>query len=250
MRRNIAISRPPSLAGAITERLRAAITNGEFAPGEALSEDTLAAELGTSRTPVREALNTLQFQGLVTVIPQRGTFVFSPTANDVSELCDFRATLEVKAARLALARHRDAALVSLQDAFAAMTTAQTAGDDGAYARADSQFHEAFFTHCGNQYLSNAYLLASGRVGALRAHLSAHVTGEPTRSFAEHRDIIALWGQGDGEAIEKILTEHIMRTEVSYLKALRAGQIAASLHDAATRTDAPKSTPKRKPRVTP
>jgi len=242
MRRNIAIDRPQSLSDVITERLREAITTGEFAPGEALSEDALAAELGTSRTPVREALSTLQHQGLVTIIPQKGTFVFAATAEDVGALCDFRATLEVKAARLAMQYHPDAVLADLNDAYKEMCRAQKKADRRVYARADSRFHAAFLDHCDNPYLRSAYLLASGRVGALRAHLSAHVTGEPERSFDEHRVMIDLWGKGKIAQIEAVLIEHIMRTETSYVKAFELGQITAVPKDA---TGLPRSP--RKPR---
>lgn len=241
MSRNISIDRPRSLAGVITERLREAITNGEFAPGEALSEDTLAIELGTSRTPVREALNTLQHQGLVTIVPQKGTFVFAATADDVAELCDFRATLEIKAARLAMARHKDATLASLKSAFSAMTRAQKKDDGLAYAQADNAFHSAFLAHCDNHYLESAYLLASGRVGALRAHLAARVTGEPTRSFDEHKTIIELWSKDDIVSIESLLTQHIMRTEENYLNALKGTSTDSADHPAKRKRKARQTT---------
>jgi DNA-binding GntR family transcriptional regulator len=232
MSRNIAIDRPRSLSEVITERLRDAITSGEFAPGEAMSEDALAAELGTSRTPVREALSTLQYQGLVTIVPQKGTFVFAPTADDVHALCDFRATLEVKAARLAIGNRQADTLAALKSAFAEMKRAQKKGDHRAYARADNQFHVAFLDHCANPYLQSAYLLASGRVGALRAHLSSQIAGEPERSYDEHQEIIELWSKGDMAAIEVILVQHIMRTEQSYLRAFENGLIPVGEKNAA------------------
>ncbi|WP_158601995.1 GntR family transcriptional regulator [Pararobbsia silviterrae] len=227
MSRTLSIERPRSLAGVITERLRDAITNGEFAPGEALSEDTLAASLGTSRTPVREALNSLQYEGLVTIVPQKGTFVFAASADDVGELCDFRATLEVKAARLSMQHHRDATLASLKKAYSEMTRARKQHDELAYARADHDFHASFLAHCDNHYLRSAYLLASGRVGALRAYLAAHVRGEPNRSLHEHEALIELWTQGDLAGIEALLAQHIMRTQDSYLSAFETGQISAN-----------------------
>ncbi|WP_269767993.1 GntR family transcriptional regulator [Caballeronia hypogeia] len=234
MTRKIVIDRPRSLSGVVTERLREAIMTGEFALGEALSEDTLAIELGVSRTPIREALSTLQHQGLVTIVPQTGTFVFAATADDVGELCDFRATLEVKAARLAMAHHKDAALASLKSAFADMTRAQKKKDSRAYARADTLFHAAFLDHCDNQYLSSAYLLASGRVSALRTHLAGHVEGEPARSFDDHREIIELWAKGDIDRIESVLVQHIMRTQANYLRALESGQVSDGASDASGR----------------
>ncbi|WP_347558845.1 GntR family transcriptional regulator [Robbsia sp. KACC 23696] len=234
MGRTLAMTRPRTLAGVVTERLRAAIVDGEFAPGELLSEDALAAQLGTSRTPVREALNTLQFQGLVNIVPQRGTFVFSPTDADIAELCDYRATLEMKAVQLAMARHPDAAHRDLKAALADMTRAHKKHDDIAYARADSAFHETFLTHCDNPYLKNAYLLASGRVAAVRCFLASHVTGEPARSFDEHREIVKLWGEGDGQRIATILAAHIMRTQENYLRALKAGTITTQTATTPTR----------------
>ncbi|WP_322044275.1 GntR family transcriptional regulator [Paraburkholderia sp. J67] len=230
MIRKIAIERPRSLSGVVTERLRDAIMTGELALGEALSEDTLATELGVSRTPIREALSTLQYQGLVTIVPQTGTFVFTATATDVGELCEFRATLEVKAARLAMARHQEAALASLNAAVAEMAQAQKKKDSRAYARADTQFHAAFLDHCDNPYLKSAYLLASGRVSALRTHLAGHVEGEPQRSFDDHHEIIALWKKGDIDRIESVLVQHIMRTQANYLRAVESGQIPAGAPD--------------------
>ncbi|HYI73318.1 MAG TPA: winged helix-turn-helix domain-containing protein, partial [Skermanella sp.] len=70
--------KPPSMALQVADRIRNAIILAEFDLGEALSEDSLAAAMGISRTPVREALRLLQTEGLVTVVPKSGTFVFNP----------------------------------------------------------------------------------------------------------------------------------------------------------------------------
>jgi DNA-binding GntR family transcriptional regulator len=244
MIQKIAIDRPRSLSGVVTERLREAIMTGELTLGQALSEDSIAAELGVSRTPIREALSTLQYQGLVTIVPQTGTFVFTVTTADVDELCDFRATLEVKAARLAMARHQDAALGGLKSAFKDMVRADKKKDSRAYAQADTQFHEAFLNYCDNQYLRSAYLLVSGRVSALRTHLAGHVEGEPQRSFDDHREIIALWEKGDIGKIEDILVQHIMRTQANYQLALENGQVPAGTPDASGRPAARKRQPRR------
>ena len=79
------LSRSPSLASIAAERIRDAIIAGDLKLGEALSEDRLATTLGISRTPVREALTSLQVQGLITIHPQRGSFDFRPTRQDVKE---------------------------------------------------------------------------------------------------------------------------------------------------------------------
>jgi DNA-binding GntR family transcriptional regulator len=218
------IDRRRSLAFDIVEILRSAITNGELVLGEALSEESLAAKLGVSRTPVREALNMLHFQGLVTVVPQKGTFVFFPTIQDVTDLCELRATLELKAAALAMERAADATLTDLQNAVEAMSEAQAKGDTLAYARADSQFHGAFLSRCGNKCFQAAYLLVSGQISALRAHLASHVSGEPMRSFSEHEELIDRFRHGDIARVQEILTNHIMRTLENYLKAMQSGAL--------------------------
>ena len=82
------IDPPKTLTEIVAAKLREAIIEGHYAFGENISEDKLAAAFGVSRTPVRDALNALQFTGLVTVKPKRGSFVFNPTIEDVGEICD------------------------------------------------------------------------------------------------------------------------------------------------------------------
>ena len=82
-------------------RLREAIIDGEFALGAVISEEMIAQSFGVSRTPVREAMGQLQLQGLVVIRPQVGSFVFTPSADDIQALCAFRIIIEPKAAELA-----------------------------------------------------------------------------------------------------------------------------------------------------
>ena len=93
-----------TLAVQLADRLREAVMRGDFTLGEALSELKLAAAFGVSRTPVREALTTLQREGLIDIRPQSGSFVFLPSEEDVAELAEFRSMVEVQALRLACAR--------------------------------------------------------------------------------------------------------------------------------------------------
>lgn len=120
----------------VADRIRNAIILAEFDLGEALSEDSLAAAMGISRTPVREALRLLQTEGLVTVVPKSGTFVFNPVEDDIVELCEFRVMLEVRAATLALRRAAPETLASLLAAMAEMADARQRGDMRLYGKAD------------------------------------------------------------------------------------------------------------------
>lgn len=212
----------PTLAHTIAERIRAAIVDAEFEFGEGLSEDTLAAAFEVSRTPVREALNILQMQDLVHIVPKSGTYVFTPHPEDIAELCDHRAGLEVQAVRLALAGGRTAALTrTLRAALDRMSAAIRDKDLQDYGRADTDFHLAFFTACRNRYLERAYGQILGRVAALRTHLAIKAEGEPDRSFRDHETMIRLIGAGDTARLSRLLIAHILRTKANYLNAFQA-----------------------------
>jgi DNA-binding GntR family transcriptional regulator len=215
--RSLVLKRQPLLATQVADQVRDAITGGELKLGEAISEERIAAMLGVSRTPVREALTALQMQGLVVIQPQRGSFVFEPTNEDVGELCEYRAIIEVQAMRLAHARDAAAALAALKRAEAAQEHAEKAGNTVEAARADAAFHNAFFAACGNSLLDQAYLIASGRIGAIRffARSSRH---SRVKSNSDHRDIIRAFARGDLGKTEQVLTDHIMRMRLHFADA--------------------------------
>jgi DNA-binding GntR family transcriptional regulator len=217
--RALVLKRQPLLAAQVADQLREAITYGTLRLGEAISEERIATLLGVSRTPVREALTALQMQGLVVIQPQRGSFVFQPDVEDIAELCEFRAIIEGQAMRLAHARHRVETREALKKAEAEQDLAEKAGRSIDAARADAAFHNAFIAGCGNPLLEQAYLLVSGRIGAVRffARNSRH---SRVKSNSDHRDIIRAFGRGDLRKAEQVLTDHIMRMRPHFADALK------------------------------
>lgn len=91
----------PNLSTRAYEVIKRKIVNGEITPGTKLQEDRLAEELGISRTPIREALSRLAQEGLVEIIPRRGTYVVEFSLFDIVHLLEIREALEGMAARLA-----------------------------------------------------------------------------------------------------------------------------------------------------
>ena len=204
-----------TLAVQLADRLREAVMRGDFTLGEALSELKLAAAFGVSRTPVREALTTLQREGLIDIRPQSGSFVFLPSEEDVAELAEFRSMVEVQALRLACARRREPLLAQLKAAADDMDAALALDDRSAVAAADGRLHQAIVDNSANAYLSSAYRLVAGRVGALRTHNLVVTGASHARSQGEHRAVIAALVKGDLAGAEDVLSEHIWRMRLAY-----------------------------------
>lgn len=222
----LTINRPRSLAATVADRLRQAIIDAELALGSELSEVGLATRLGVSRTPVREALTLLQQQGMVNIIPQRGTYVFFPTEQDIIDLCEYRIVLENRAVSFSMARHREETIAQLRAALEIMEQARADGDAVAYSRADTLFHEAFIHNCRNRYLQEGYAQVAGQISTLRTHLSVPIAGAQERSYLHHRQIEEAFSNGDILAIDAILTDHILATRRSYIEAMQGGILKA------------------------
>lgn len=207
-------ARPQSLADGVLERLRNDIVRGELRLGQMLSERVLAERLGVSKSPVREALAQLRSEGLVRIVPQRGAFVFTLSAEGVRQICEFRRMLERTALGLALERAPQRLAERWAAIVAEMAAARAAGDERRYLDADTAFHTTLFDLCGNGYISEAYGLHLGKIAALRTHLAAK-PGHTALSFQEHGAMAAAIARHDRAATLAILDTHIDRCQTSY-----------------------------------
>ncbi|MEU9375913.1 GntR family transcriptional regulator [Streptomyces sp. NPDC048255] len=141
-----------SVRGQILDALRAALLEGELAPGEIYSGPGLGERFGVSATPVREAMQQLALEGAVECLPNRGFRVLSRTPRDAAELAEVRALLEVPV-MLRLAGSVPAATwEALRPVAAATAEAAQAGDLAGYLDADRAFHRAVLAPAGNAQL--------------------------------------------------------------------------------------------------
>ena len=191
------------------ERIRDAIVTGGLEFGEHLSETQIAQALGMSKAPVRAAFIELRDNGLVSVVPQSGTYVFSPTAEDVRTMSEFRALLEDRALREAYRLRRSVMLSRLDDAIATMRRAIDAKNWDSYREGDSAFHLAFLEESGNRYLLRAYLLTSTALEALRVRLRGGAGNFRERSFREHCQMAAQLKEGKVDEAAALLRNHIL-----------------------------------------
>jgi DNA-binding GntR family transcriptional regulator len=208
------IERPKSLAETALSHLRSSIVHGDLDLGQPLSERQLADSLGVSKTPVREALAQLRNEGLVLIYPQRGAFVFTLSAREVAEICEFRTAVEAAALKLAISRNPDAFAADLEPIVAEMAAMQRRGDRRAYLELDTRFHATFFEHCGNSYLRDAYERNVGKIAALRTHLATKPL-HTKMSFQEHRQMLETVRRRDVAGTLAILDVHIGRTRQTY-----------------------------------
>ena len=218
----------PSRTEAVLDALKHAILTGRLPPGQALVENELAAQLGVSKTPVREALKTLSGAGLVTMSPYKGATVRTVDDALAHSVYDIRLLLEPEAVRRSVAVAAagtggdgpaadtnayagsgadSARSVRWQDAADALDRADRCTDPADRSLANRDFHRALYAGCGNE-------LMVGILDGLRdqtALVSAVVwnrTPSWEQEAAEHRAILDAVLTGSADRAAALLHEHI------------------------------------------
>lgn len=225
--------RPKSLTEMVADEVRARIIDGRIELGAGLSENSLAAELGISKTPVREALLQLKQEGLVQVQPQRGTYVFRLEGEQVAQISELRDVLEVAAIEAAVTRNPQALAARMAELYADMRKAYEADDRVAYRKLDGAYHEAIIDLCGNDYIRNAYRQISFCVAALRSRLSNEAQLNKL-SIADHKEMLRLVKQRAVGPLKTLLRAHIDQTKQSYLDVLDRPEFQVPTRASATR----------------
>jgi DNA-binding GntR family transcriptional regulator len=192
------------LSAQAEKTIREDIIRGKFKFGEKLSDRVLAASLGTSRTPVREALASLAREGLVIIRPQSGTFVMILDEASVQALCEMRTVLELGALRL-LADHPGKLAMAVSKQIATGALAVEAGDVELAERMDSDFHRALVHAAENPLLSEAYQVITHKLNAIRHRLPADLE-RMRQAVDQHRRIVDLTVTGRlGEASTELVS---------------------------------------------
>ena len=209
----------------IYKLLLSKIVSQEFAPGQRLRVDEVAARLGVSRTPVKDAVNRLAADGLVVVMPRKGTFVADITPEGIHELFDVRLMMELHAAESAIPRATGEDIAELERLFSSMDRFRN--DDGytdyeSFLELDTLFHMKLFELAGNAMLTRLYRGINLHVQVVRAYQKAPgAAGEATQTQDEHRAIVAAFKNKNSGALQHALTEHIQKREQQFIRALQA-----------------------------
>ena len=140
------------LRDVVFQTLREAILRGELKPGERLMELQLAAQLGVSRTPIREAIRMLEQEGLAVTMPRKGAEVAKMTLKGMEDVLEIREALDILACQLACDRITDELLVVLEEKKKAFEESLETMDVKVIADADISFHDVIYEATGNPKL--------------------------------------------------------------------------------------------------
>jgi DNA-binding GntR family transcriptional regulator len=217
-------SSPTTVADRIERELERLILNGDYAPGTHINENALAARLGVSRAPVREACRLLQRSGLVRIVPNQGAYVHALSLNEIVALFDVRAALGRLAGHQAAAAVDRAAIVKLGELIGAMDRASHDADAERYIGLNIDFHAALYAATGNERLALLDAQMGKELRLYRRHGLAHGGGLAV-SNGEHRALLAAIERGDCDAAGQLLAKHIENGRDRFIRAMSAtGQL--------------------------
>lgn len=206
----IAGVRDTSLAKLVRDEMLAQILRGELAPGQRINEPDVAARLGVSRVPVREALRELESTGLVAARKHAGVFVRVLDAKEVADLYELRSVLDGHVGRRAagLPRAQRQVLVdTLKRGMATMKASARRHDVQAYYSANLAFHWAIVEAADNEPLANTYRGIVQQLHLSRLKNLSRDIGMKV-SMLEHEQIVAAIADGDAKRAQTLQASHV------------------------------------------
>jgi len=217
-----AIERRKTLKEQIVDSIKEAIAIGELKPGEKICETKLAEDLGISRTPLREAIQILESEGFLKVIPRRGAVVSEYSKKDIKDIYEIKAALEGLAARLATKNMSDTAIDKLEeinDQLKSMTLSNEKSV-GRFFKIHNQFHDVFLKASDNDrlYQLNCQLMEPFK----RFRLSSlAIGGRFSQAVKTHEEIIRVFRERNAEKAEELVTRNVLDGGVALLKKLES-----------------------------
>ncbi|HXK90186.1 MAG TPA: GntR family transcriptional regulator [Thermosynergistes sp.] len=189
------------------EKIKEAIIKGHFKPGEKLVEQTLAQEMGVSRTPVREAIRRLEAEGFVVSIPRKGVVVSRADKEEIVQLYSIRAELEGLAARWAIENADEDDMRKLDEAISRMEETAASGDLDGVVQSNALFHDAIAQASKSRILCTLLKTLQDNIQRFRFQ-SLHLPGRPEAALAEHKEIVAAIKEKKAEEADRLLKEHL------------------------------------------
>ncbi|MCE0505031.1 GntR family transcriptional regulator [Roseivivax sp. GX 12232] len=192
----------------VREALENAIVNGRLVPGMRIDPDALAQEFECSRTPIRDALQQLEASGLVRIHSKQGTFVTEWTVDELAERFEAMAEMEATCARLAARRITGEELAELEARHASCRQLAEEERFDDYYSENSAFHACIYRATHNSFIEQEAKRLHSMLQPYR-RIQLQVRNRVKRSFHEHDAVVAAIRNGDDEAADKAMRDHVL-----------------------------------------
>jgi DNA-binding GntR family transcriptional regulator len=207
---------PENLTALAHRQIKNYILEGRLDEGGRLTEESLSTQLGISKSPVREALNRLEAEGLIRIEPRRGAYLRTLTEDEVADLYDYREALEVHA--VLTAEFSPEVLMALRATLPTLGNDEAAEDKSRYIAQDIGFHATLVGATRNLRLQTALENLHDQLRILRNttySLSSHETAPL------HAQIVDLLERGDRQAAAAVMRDHMRIACAQLLRYVRA-----------------------------
>lgn len=219
----IELNRPDAPPSALADRAYAVLKHDiltcKLAPGERLNEKDICAAIGISRTPLREALNRLGLEGLVSLVPYHGFEVPPITLQDVREMCELRYVLEAETAARSAQRATAEEIETLSQLAELRYVPGSRETYEDYLRANSAFHNALAHFSHNARLESVVVALLDQLQR-PLYLGLDVGLDAKEATAEHLAVVYAIGRHDSEAAAECMREQLLRAEERMLTAMK------------------------------
>lgn len=205
-----------SLGGKVFEAIEQAILDGTYSSGDSLTELGLSAELGVSRTPVREALRQLELEGLVQTLPNKGTVVVGISQKDIEDIYTIRMSMEGLACEWAAKKISEEECGKLREIIELQEFYAQKNDVLQVWQLDRKFHETIYDASRSRPLKHTLTNFHNYIQKARA-LSFKSGGRTALSVKEHRDIYEAVARHDSGKARLLTQQHIANARENFLK---------------------------------
>jgi DNA-binding GntR family transcriptional regulator len=188
-------------------KIKQAILDLVYRPGEKLSEVRLANDLNVGRSPIRSALARLESENWIRVMPQSGTFVRMLEAGELEELSELRLVLEVHATRMATVKLTEEQLQELRKVFNKLKRKSIEKHIPEFTALDTRFHSTIYEAAGNRRIQEILLNLKDQISWVRA-VTATLPGRVTESLREMDVILSAMEQRDADSAAAAMARHI------------------------------------------
>lgn len=207
------------LRDVVFNTLREAILKGELKPGERLMELQLAAKLGVSRTPIREAIRMLEQEGLAVTIPRKGAEVAKMTEKDMEDVLQIREALDELAAARACERISEDELTELRCTMHEFEEYTKSGNLKMIAEADVRFHDIIYRATGNSKLVNMLNNLREQMYRYRVEYLKDEKNYPIL-IKEHSEIMDGLSEKDRDRVTAAMHRHVMNQAAAVKEIIR------------------------------